>query len=57
MSSRRSTIVVKHDNGEIVGTGDHLVRKTAENLAALSALYQLDAIGAVGNLYKESTGC
>ncbi|KAI0825124.1 P-loop containing nucleoside triphosphate hydrolase protein [Trametes gibbosa] len=42
----RVTIHVKHDGGEIVGTGDHSNRKLAENLAALSAMYQLDALGA-----------
>ncbi|KAI0724564.1 P-loop containing nucleoside triphosphate hydrolase protein [Cerioporus squamosus] len=43
----RSTITVKHESGDITGVGDSPVRKTAENLAALSALYQLDAIGAL----------
>ncbi len=43
----RSTIHVKLDNGEIVGTGDNSNRKVADNLAALSALYQLDTIGVV----------
>ncbi|EIW64663.1 P-loop containing nucleoside triphosphate hydrolase protein [Trametes versicolor FP-101664 SS1] len=41
----RSTITVKLDDGEIVGTGDNSNRKVADNLAALSALYQLDSIG------------
>lgn len=43
----RSTIAVKLDDGEIVGTGDNSNRKVADNLAALSALYQLDSIGVV----------
>ncbi|KAI8995637.1 P-loop containing nucleoside triphosphate hydrolase protein [Trametes punicea] len=42
----RCTIHVKYDDGEVVGIGDHASRKQAENLAALSALYQLDALGA-----------
>ncbi len=45
--ANRSTIVVVHENGDITGIGDSPVRKSAENLAALSALYQLDALGAV----------
>ena len=43
----RCSIAVKHEDGDIIGTGDHPNRKSAETLAALSALYQLDAIGAV----------
>nr|VWO96762.1 Uncharacterized protein [Ganoderma boninense] len=42
----RCSIAVKHEDGDIIGTGDHPNRKSAETLAALSALYQLDAIGA-----------
>lgn len=44
----RCTVVVKHDDREVVGVGDSAIRKNAETLAALSALYQLDTIGAVG---------
>ncbi|CDO71572.1 hypothetical protein BN946_scf184911.g42 [Trametes cinnabarina] len=42
----RCTVNVRHGNAEIVGTGDHPNKKQAENLAALSAVYQLDALGA-----------
>ncbi|KAJ3004779.1 hypothetical protein NUW54_g4648 [Trametes sanguinea] len=41
----RCTIKVKYGDNEIVGIGDHPTRKQAENLAALSAVYQLDAFG------------
>ncbi|RDX50211.1 hypothetical protein OH76DRAFT_1402673 [Lentinus brumalis] len=49
----RSTIVVVHENGDITGISDSPVRKSAENLAALSALYQLNALGALNKLKKE----
>ncbi|KAI0651863.1 P-loop containing nucleoside triphosphate hydrolase protein [Trametes meyenii] len=55
----RCTIRVKHENSEIVGVGDNSNRKTAENLAALSALYQLDTVGAFEKKKekpKEETG-
>ncbi|KAH9898390.1 P-loop containing nucleoside triphosphate hydrolase protein [Cubamyces lactineus] len=42
----RCTISVKYEDSEIIGVGDNPNRKTAENLAALSAVYQLDAVGA-----------
>ncbi|KAI0361609.1 P-loop containing nucleoside triphosphate hydrolase protein [Trametes cingulata] len=42
----RCTINVKCGDQEVVGTGDNANRKLAENLAALSAVYQLDALGA-----------
>ena len=57
ISLNRSTITVKHENGEITGVGDSAVRKSAENLAALSALYQLDAMGVVCTLRIQLTGC
>ncbi len=47
ISANRSTVTVKHENGDLTGVGDSANRKAAENLAALSALYQLDARGAV----------
>ncbi|RPD82542.1 P-loop containing nucleoside triphosphate hydrolase protein [Lentinus tigrinus ALCF2SS1-7] len=51
----RSTITVKHENGDITGVGDGVVRKSAENLAALSALYQLDAVGGLDKKKDEPT--
>ncbi|KAI1797890.1 P-loop containing nucleoside triphosphate hydrolase protein [Ganoderma leucocontextum] len=42
----RCSVAVKRDDSDVIGTGDHLNRKSAETLAALSALYQLDAMGA-----------
>ena len=50
---RRTTLVVKHEDGEVTGIGDNPNRKIAENLASLSALYQLDTIGAVCPLYQQ----
>ncbi|RDX55851.1 P-loop containing nucleoside triphosphate hydrolase protein [Lentinus brumalis] len=49
----RSTVTVKHENGDITGVGDSANRKAAENLAALSALYQLDARGALEKKKEE----
>lgn len=34
----------------VVGVGDSIHKKEAEQLAALSALYQLDAVGLVRSL-------
>lgn len=51
----RCSLVAKHDEGEVIGVGDHPTRKIAEHLAALSALYQLDAIGAVRFLFVRLT--
>ncbi|KAI0778196.1 P-loop containing nucleoside triphosphate hydrolase protein [Trametes elegans] len=49
----RATIKAKHGEGEIVGVGDSPNRKIAENLAALSAVYQLDTAGAFDKKKKE----
>ena len=43
----RCTTTAKYEDGEIIGVGDSPNKKSAENLAALSAVYQLDAVGAV----------
>ncbi|KAI0655089.1 P-loop containing nucleoside triphosphate hydrolase protein [Cubamyces menziesii] len=42
----RCTTTAKYEDGEIIGVGDSPNKKSAENLAALSAVYQLDAVGA-----------
>ncbi|KAH9944377.1 P-loop containing nucleoside triphosphate hydrolase protein [Epithele typhae] len=42
----RCTVTVNYEGHEIVGTGDHAARRTAESLAALSAVYQLDTLDA-----------
>ncbi|OBZ79001.1 ATP-dependent RNA helicase DHX36 [Grifola frondosa] len=41
----RSSVNLVHADFQVVGSGDHSIRKSAEALAALSALYQLDALG------------
>lgn len=51
----RCTISVKYEDSDIIGVGDNPNRKTAENLAALSAVYQLDAVGAVCSGQRFST--
>lgn len=49
---RRATVTLETDTGEIVAIGDHpSQKKEAERLAALNALYQLDAQGLVLILY------
>ena len=44
---------MKHEDGEATGIGDNPNRKNAENLAALSVLYQLDTIDAVRLSYQQ----
>ncbi|KAG6842205.1 hypothetical protein C0991_000175 [Blastosporella zonata] len=46
------TTVTLHLDSPIVGTGDHSSRKESERLAALSAVYQLHALGLLDNASK-----
>lgn len=56
--SHRVTVAVNDETGsQIVGTGDHPSRKEAEKLAALCALYQLDAKGLVCIPHRAYTFC
>ncbi|CCM07097.1 uncharacterized protein FIBRA_09424 [Fibroporia radiculosa] len=41
----RATVKIRGDEWDITGTGDHAIRRDAEKLAALSAMYQMDALG------------
>lgn len=55
-SSFRSTVTIQEDEGmePVVGTGDHVNRKDAEQLAALSALLQLESADRVSTDYIRS---